>query len=799
MIVRKFIVVIFVFIKFTETFHLEPIDFVNIESFDGVRSYPVFKVSMSPEDSKKVIKVRMSEDVKKMMDEQNGKLTVRDDSTPSPTSTKHKTVNVDKVRDFMPMSREDIRNLKGLSFHGRSPPNGTSPTTSQPSTTQTYKSRPTQIDFNHRKYKNQQKRPTKVKPSTKSNKTPHSTIKDRKRAASSKVETKVLKRKENDSKFPKNIDKGFQPLMRPSPMNVPIKVSSPSAPSFHTMRNYVDYLKQRQKIFFDALEKDDEILEGRTKAKHIEGKPRDVETEIDYFMKREKELVEEQRPKEIKNIKEDDESSTERMTTESSSEESVEVDRSAENDGDEEETKNYEKFVPFRMYAQVRHVEAENHKPRHEADEPKVKEKLTLEKKNVYYKEEGYDEKKFDHGSEEIDAHYRSKRSRRSIETNPQRPYALALIKKSEIPNLTGEKLLRHLDELISNSELYLPDESDVKDIDRSDPATTIYGKSRNTHKSSKYPYYNLPDTDTLNTMSAFRYSENIKNFPNAKQSLYGFKNLNECQDIEDDVNPVPGDIEVKGKKTSFNDNPKRLKNLGGKINCFKTKIFGKDPFDNPLFKEEYVAASIPIPVKDSRNIPHHVSNPLIAVYDDVISNIRASFAEEIKKQREKEIDESLGAETNRVERTTTKPDIKIYKLDSAPGVARLPIFDINTFLPKFKAPINDDDDDVEVKTKNSKRNIQQDFEMEFIESKPPRYTKFSTRDAVKIPENSIINLRPPVPSSSSKNLNYESRKRRTPIQVTITRVHPTTSSKKKLPHFLQPPSTPNTSRFKLL
>jgi hypothetical protein len=840
MIVRKLIVVIFVFIKFTETFHLEPIDFVNVESFDGVRSYPVFKVSFSPEDADKVVRVKMDEDMIKIMDKQNqnnaklthpksgklinsaeldGKTTRKLMPTKSQTVLgKVKNVNVDKVRDFVPMSRQDIKNLKKLSFHGRSPPSNistisstsTSTSTISPQiTTQSNKPRPTQIDFNHRKYKNQQKiKPTKIKPSL-------APVKDRKRAASTKVETKVVKRMphavENEPRFPKNIDKGFLPLMRPSPINVP----SPSAPSFHTMRNYVDYLKQRQKIFFDALEKDEEILDGDKLARNVEGKSRDVETEIDYFLKRERELAEEQRPKETTkaSTRNDDESSTERIktdTTSSSEEESVEVE-SSDNDGDEEETKKLEKFVPFRMYAQVRHVEAENHKPKHQADDPKVKEKLTLEKKNVYYKEEGYDEKKYDHGSEEIDAKYRSKRAKRSIEGNSNIPYALALIKKSELPNLTGEKLLAHLDELIKKSQVYLPDddddENDSKMERRNDPSETIYGKSNGFRKSEKYPYYNLPDTDTLNTMSAFRYSENMKNFPNTKQSLYESKNLDECKDIDDDVDPVPKDIEVKGKHTTYNDKPKRLKNLGGKINCFKTKMFGKDPFDNPLFKEEYVAASIPIPHKTSTNILHQV-NPLIAVYDDVISNIRASFAEEIKKQREKEIDQASAAETNRVERATTKPDIKIYNLSSAPGVARLPMFDINNFLPKFKAPINDDDDDIIVKTKSSNRNnnTPKDFEMDFVEANsPPKYTKFSTRDVMKMPDASIINLRPPAQLQTSSTTNKYKRRIPPQIQVTIKRIHPTTSSKiQRITNFLQPPTTlitnnHNNNRFKLL
>lgn len=822
MIVRKLFVALFI-IKFTESLHLEPIDFLNVESFDGLRSYPVFKLTVTPKkDTKKVFNSRTSDNARKIMDR---------DKSAKLSATNSGESSVDKVRDFHPMSRDDIRNLKKLSFHGRIPPKSTSNVTTTSSTNiprSTPSASPsTQIDFNQRKYKNTQKhqRPTKnsSKPTTTPKTKSTSSKENRKRAvSSSKVETKV--QKTSDVNFPKNVDKGFIPLLKPSPINV----HSPSAPSFHTMRNYQDYLKQRQKIFFEALEKEQQQDEhvpkkSRVRDMNSDEKSREVETEIDYFTKREKELADEQRPKEIKETsknqeykkdKEMEDSSTRRRSShendESSEEQndddssSVEVDEESRNDGDEEESKKYESFVPFKMYAQVRHVEAENHRPQHEADEPKVKEKLSLQKKNVYYAEEGYDEKKYDHGAEEVDAEYkhRSKRPRRSIESEPKtteeveksQPMALALIKKSELKHLTGEKLFHHLDELIANSSIVLADDDYLK-ASNSDPSKSIiYGTRSGFKQNSKFPFYNRPDTDTLNTMSAFRYSENIKNFPDTKQSLYDFKKLHECEGIDEDIDPIPQDIEVKGKSTSFNEKPKRLKNLGGKINCFKNKIFGKDPFDNPLFKEEYVAASIPIPVRDSTRISHQV-NPLIAVYDDVIANIRSSFANEVKnkqqQEREKEIEESQGAETNRVEKTTHRPFVKLYNLSAVPGVSRLPMFDINTFYPKFKArPLGLDDDDDEV-AKTSKRNIRQDFEMEFIESKP-KSGKFTARDAFRPSESAIVNLRPPIPT----NKLLEKRKRRNPVplQITITRIYP--SKSKPLSSYLQPPSI---DKFRIL
>lgn len=833
MIVRNLIVALLI-VKTAQCIHLEPIDFLNVESFDGVRGYPAFKLIVTPITEKKFAKMRHDEIPRKHHMDKNKSARIIVSSASSASESSH-----DKVRDFNPMSRDDIRKLKKLSFHGRAPPkNASHNSTTSPSTSSLISSsRPTQstttqqqIDYNQKRKQQHQHRPTKtnrkstVAPKLKSS---LAAKENRKRAASSsKHEPKA--QKTSDVSFPKNIDKGFIPLLKPSPINV----HSPSAPSFHTMRNYQDYLKQRQKIFFEALEKEHDD-DGRKADVRDETPARDVETEIDYFTKREQELADEQRPKAKKSqsYKKDKatDSSTKRRSSgendsaeereESSREEetasddssSVEMDdESTEEHGGEEETKKYENFVPFKMYAQVRHIEAENHRPKDEADEPNVKEKLSLEKKNVYYKEEGYDEKKYDHGKEHIDADYK-RRTRRSIESGPTKtpetdehqqslqPMALALIKKSDLANLTGAKLFHHLDELIANSSIVLADDDYLK-TSGSDPSTSIiYGTRAGFKHNEKFPFYSAPDTDTLNTMSAYRYAENSKNFPNNQQSLYDFKQLNECDEIDEEIDPVPQDIEVKGKSTSFNEKPKRLKNLGGKINCFKKKIFGKDPFDNPLFKEEYVAASIPIPLRETREtarIPHQV-NPLIAVYDDVIANIRSSFADDLKaKQKEKEIGDSSNAESSYVENTSFRPNVRLYDLSAAPGVSRLPMFDINNFLPRFKARPIGLDDDVEDFVKTSKRNVRpQDYEMEFIESKP-KNGKFTARDAFRPSESAIANLRPPIPT----NKLLEKRKRRNPIplQITITRIYPSKSSSSKTSpsKYLQPPSI---DKFRIL
>lgn len=727
MIVRNLIVIFISVCVVAEPvdFHLEPVDFVDIKSHDGIRSYPVLKVSFyNPKNSKKMT-------LKTQKDEKSSKLIKSD---------KIKSDQIDNVRERLPISsREDMKKMKKLSFHGRSPPIAISFKDESPSNNTTKHLAPIQLDFKQRKYT--QIVPSKVQSGT-----------DRKASASKKVAR------------PHDKGGGFLPLMRPSPINVqPV-----DPPSFQTMRNYVDYLKLRQKQFFSDL---DESKSSSQK----------VPEEVDYFVKREQELAEEQRPK-TENLL-TDVHDVEHRSEINDVDDNDSSDDEKDEENYEEESRRKEKFVPFRMYAQVRHVETENHKPRLEAPSPKVTEKLSLEKKNVYYKEEGYEEKDYDHGDEKIDHKYRSKRSAQEIENLP---VAVALIKKTDLPKLTGEKLLKHLDELLKKSEIFLPDDDDddfeVQRRDKKSPKDTATSSSVRSYKSQKFPYYALPDS-TLNTMSAFRYSENLKNFPRAKESLYKLKNIKACEEIDQEPEPVPSDIEEKGKSTNYNEKPRRLKNLGDKIGCYKEKYFGKDPLDNPLFKEEYVAASVPIPFKDASFISHQ-ANPLITVYDDVISNIRAAFADDLRKKKEQENLATTTQNTNAAKITESKIPLNL-NLNSG---SRLPIFDITNFQPKLNVSPNNE---------STARKTITDYEMEFIEI-PKNYQ--NKQSAVKGPTSVITNLRPP-------NLATEKRRRRNPVPLPI----PINNFKYPIPrnypalidsrpsHFLQPPITVDRNRFKLL
>lgn len=700
-------------------FTLEPIDFVEVKDKDGVRSYPVLKVSFR--DHK-----RAKKNIK-------NKSELKDEISAN-------SEQVDNVREFQPMSREDIRMLKKVTFHGRSSPTTASNKNRTRSNTTRTSAKQRQANNNAR----QSSLPVQVNPRERHY-----------RQQQSSNERKNPRKKEISSKsFTTSVeDKGFQPLMRPSPINL----HPHNRPSFDTIRNYVDYLKMRQKTFFSDLDEPKVASESKN-------------TEVEYFVNRERELAEEAKPRMIKSVGGDPDEPHD-INIPIDEIEGRDIDSNEGGETDEEESRRHEHFVPFRMYAQVRHVEAENHEPKYNAPEPRVTQKLTLEKKNVYYKEEGYHEQDYDHGDEKS-----SSRSKREVKSNEEAPEALPIILYH------GEKVLKQLSELLSKSSFFLPDEDDAIEYDKKKrPVETIYGTSK-VLKSHKYPYYNLPDTNTLNTMSAFRYSENMKNFPSAKQSLYDFKNAVDCEEIDREVNPVPDDIEEEGKSTKYNKNPQRLKKLGDKIGCFKRKYFGKDPFDNPLFKEKYVSAPNQHISLNNSSLIAHQANPLITVYDDVISNIRAAFADELLMQQkaralEKEnLSTQIPADTLPASTTINKSvGTEIKRGSNAAAVSRLPLFDINKFYPKLTGKKEET---------TTHRPIKRDFEMEYIEI-PISEQNIKTVAITPLQIGSIVikNLRPP-------NLAQEKRRRRNP---TIPRNSPPS-------HFLQPPSTTTERiKFKLL
>lgn len=600
----------------------------------------------------------------------------------------HKREHIDNVRgEHMPKSREDIQSIKKLSYHGKMSPKAealiqrttrvVATTTATITSTTQRPTRPTK-----RRYKK------KIAPV---NRADRIVIKKKfrpspKLPSSNEIIRSAIKKPEKPIYVPD--DSPFYPLMRPSPINV----MPTDPPSFDTVRNYVQYLKMRNEKNYADINDERPLASPLSLAQKKKTKV-PFEGELEYFQEREKEIVKEQqrnRSSDESNSEDNDQREQHPYKVHEDNDDDISDDESETSNEDYDDNANDESrhrdFVPFKLYAQVRHIEADHIQP---SEKPHVKEKVSLAKKNIYYKEEGYDDRMHDNGSEELKYKFNSKkhgkkRSKRSVD---DLPLALALFKKSELPNLTGEKLLRHLDELIKNSSVYLPEDEDTKR-----PVRILAPRQSVSGRSQKFPFYNLSD-NILSQMSAHRYSENFHKYPKHKESLYSSKNIKDCQDIDDEV-----DLDPESDETPKHPPPRRLKNLGGKIECLKLKYFGKDPFENPLFKEdEYVAATIPLPLNHT-NVIARQANPLINVYDDVIRTIRAeNFAEEKKKKSQEVVNDSvkLASENIPIRATTSLPRLPNY--NSVAGVSQLPIFDINKFLPKFSPSYNTDDEDIDI------------------------------------------------------------------------------------------------------
>ncbi|KAK9687637.1 hypothetical protein QE152_g36119 [Popillia japonica] len=97
-----------------------------------------------------------------------------------------------------------------------------------------------------------------------------------------------------------------------------------------------------------------------------------------------------------------------------------------------------------------------------------------------------------------------------------------------------------------------------------------------------------------INSLSSLRYVENPSNIPKkGAMSFYKEADKMECPEVMD-VDPIPDKIKDganhtdEGNSTITTPKPK-LDKLSDQIDCFKTRYFGKDPLDNPLFKKEAV------------------------------------------------------------------------------------------------------------------------------------------------------------------------------------------------------------------
>lgn len=286
------------------------------------------------------------------------------------------------------------------------------------------------------------------------------------------------------------------------------------------------------------------------------------------------------------------------------------VDKSA--DTDEDESGAEAAFIPTRYLASVRGMEKIVHKSNNRTprkhEEPRIKERLAVSGGHVVYTEDGYEDKEYDHGSEEKYLHY-NHRSRReapqeispeaqseasteastgastetSTETSTEVYHEVLLEELPEASELKGKELIDHLNGLIKNA---------------TDTLTSVDGELQR-----RYPFYN--STIAVVKESPLRYAEHEKPFRANDSNSYYKTKTKLCNEIADDVN-VTTDESGPANPT------KRLNDLGGKIDCVKEKLFGENPLDNPLFSEDNV------PEPSAESVFRSDSN----VYTDVMHNI---------------------------------------------------------------------------------------------------------------------------------------------------------------------------------
>lgn len=236
-------------------------------------------------------------------------------------------------------------------------------------------------------------------------------------------------------------------------------------------------------------------------------------------------------------------------------------------------------FIPTRILSSVRNVESIVHMPR-KVKSPAIKSKLHETGGHIVYTEDGYEDNNFDRGTEDKTILYKL-HSRLRRETN--------------IKDLRGQELLDHLDNLIRNVSDYL--------------------NSSEIIPKTKYPLYN--STAPIHD-SPIKYSEYARPIVSDRSpdKLYESKTKNCSDDIADD-------IDSSEVYNSTNGSKQRLTGLGNRLDCLKEKLFGEEPLDNPIFKEENISQPQEYDFLDKALAEADRIESISNVYTDVMDNIK--------------------------------------------------------------------------------------------------------------------------------------------------------------------------------
>lgn len=434
--------------------------------------------------------------------------------------------------------------------------------------------------------------------------------------------------------------------------------------------------------------------------------------------------------------------------------------RSLRMDVDSEKKKNeHVNFVPTRILASTRKVEAIVHKPR-KLKKPTMRERLRESGGHVVYSEDGYEDGTYDHGKKDKSLSYLHKsRPRRS--TKP-------------LQDLRGQELIDHLGDLIKNVSDYLNSSEIIPDLDK-----------------KKFPLYNNSDPNIQE--SAIKYSEHAKpvveevdegDYPT---ELYKSKTKNCSDELEDVI-----DLSYAHNDTSDGRPKKRLGNLSEKLECLKEKLFGENPFDNPLFDEETVAQPQVDNVIANSMLEAESIQAIATVYDDVMDNIKQHSRNENQRIfSDYGITDSYALATINAHAVRARPENDLnlgekypddYKsdkyrdsltnerlpLNSSPPLvtasplavfntfnnpAQVPILDISKFIPKTFDPHIQTDFVPIVSPSYNNEEYQQPIATPTTNSPPPKVNRVHLKPVRKIPQ-SYLNANSNNGNSNNSNNN---------------------------------------------
>lgn len=397
-------------------------------------------------------------------------------------------------------------------------------------------------------------------------------------------------------------------------------------------------------------------------------------------------------------------SSSEEDGTSSSSEEDSSEENGATRGEDSDEDEKDAPELTTNFYSQVRYQAVNKNQPS-PLNDVHVNEKIKTKKTGIVYSEQGYNDKSFDQGrfSKLYEVHQRYRRDA----SNPTQeaswdnievlPIPLALEKVNSIAS--GEELLKYLQDLIYNSSQYLSDDDDDDEQNNLNTFTSLLNSTEIKNLIAiPEPLPETPELQSLTekypfqqilTNTALRYAENPMSFPRSGKTYYSLKRKRKCENISWNLNR---EVPLNNNKSV---DTKRFNSLGEKIDCLKKRHFDEDPFDNPLFNEEFVSQSTDFHDKgNTKNINSkilgaldHASNPSVNVYHDVRNNIRLAIIAdqanvkdrnqiEILKLKSKVVDSESSDSTN-VKHLVEKPNTKTKP------TAKDGIFDISKFIPR--------------------------------------------------------------------------------------------------------------------